>query len=124
MGNKGKSLNDKYEKFAQEYSKDFNGTRAAIAAGYSEKTAASKASQLLTIVNIQERVAELKKKHAEKTEITAEWLTKRFKEVSDTADKESDVLKALENLGKRIGYYEEHNDQKKPDLKATIKFTK
>lgn len=124
MGNKGKSLNDKYEKFAQEYAIDFNGTRAAIAAGYSEKTAHVKASQLLKIVKVTDRIEELKKKHSEKSEVTAEWLTKRFKEVSDTADKESDVLKALENLGKRIGYYEEHNDQKKPDLKATIKFTK
>ena len=31
----------------------FNATKAAIEAGYSEKSARSKASQLLTIVNIQ-----------------------------------------------------------------------
>ena len=124
MGNKGKSLTPKQEKFCLEYVKDLNGTQAAIRAGYSEKTAQEQSSRLLSNVIIQERVGQLKKRHAEKSEITAESLTKRFKEVSDTADKESDVLKALENLGKRIGYYEEHNDQKKPDLKATIKFTK
>jgi phage terminase small subunit len=39
--------------FALEYLLDRNGTQAAIRAGYSEKTARSQASDLLTIPNIQ-----------------------------------------------------------------------
>jgi len=47
-----KSLTDKQAKFCQEYLIDFNGTRAAIAAGYSTKTARFTASQNLTKRNI------------------------------------------------------------------------
>lgn len=35
--------------FVKEYIKDFNGTRAAIEAGYSEKSARSAASRMLTL---------------------------------------------------------------------------
>ncbi len=54
-------LNEMKERFALEYSKDFNGTRAAIAAGYSKRTATAQASRLLTQVKVGERV----KKHIE-----------------------------------------------------------
>jgi hypothetical protein len=43
----------KQRKLAFQYLKDFNGKRAAIAAGYSKKTAKVNGSQLLTILNIQ-----------------------------------------------------------------------
>lgn len=49
-------LTDKQEKFCYEYCFDFNATQAAIRAGYSENTARSIASQLLTKVNIQDRI--------------------------------------------------------------------
>lgn len=42
-----KSSLEKYKIFVEEYLKDYNGTKAAIAAGYSEKSAYSKANQLL-----------------------------------------------------------------------------
>lgn len=51
-------LTDKQEKFCYEYCMDFNATQAAIRAGYSESTARSIASQLLTKVNIQEKIKE------------------------------------------------------------------
>ncbi len=49
----------RHQKFIVEYIKDFNGQRAAIAAKFSKKTARSKASQLLTKVNIQQALAEV-----------------------------------------------------------------
>ncbi len=52
----------RHEIFAREYVKDLNGTRAAIAAGYSRKTARVTASQLLTKPNIQKLLAELTKR--------------------------------------------------------------
>jgi len=52
-------LTDKQVKFCYEYCMDFNATQAAIRAGYSESTARSIASQLLTKLNIQD---EIKKK--------------------------------------------------------------
>ena len=62
--------NDQHERFCQEYIIDLNGTKAAIRSKFSEKTARSKASQLLTKVNIQERIAELKEKRAKRMEVT------------------------------------------------------
>ena len=51
--------NKKHEIFCQEYIVDFNGTQAAIRAGYSERTARVQASQLLANPNISARVREL-----------------------------------------------------------------
>ena len=45
--------------FCYEWAKDRNGARAAIAAGYSEKTAASQASRLLKNVNIQKKIRKI-----------------------------------------------------------------
>jgi phage terminase small subunit len=58
--------------FAREYVKDLNGTRAAIAAGYSPKTARSAASRLLTKDNIKTLIAELTKTKADKLDVSAE----------------------------------------------------
>jgi len=63
-------LNPKERIFLLEHIKDFNGQRSAIAAGYSKKTARSKASQLLTKVNIQKALQcffEDRKRNALKT---------------------------------------------------------
>lgn len=46
-------LTGKQKRFCEEYIFDFNGTRAAIAAGYSENTAPEIASENLTKPNIQ-----------------------------------------------------------------------
>ena len=67
---KKKELRD--ERFAREYVKDLNGEQAAIRAGYSAKSARSKASQLLTKVNVQALIAELTKKQADKLDLSAE----------------------------------------------------
>jgi len=58
-------LNDKQEKFCYEYCMDLNATQAAIRAGYSENTARSQASQLLTKLNIQARIKHLQDNLAE-----------------------------------------------------------
>ena len=46
-------LTNKQEFFCDEYLVDFNATRAAKVAGYSEKTARSQGQRLLTNVDIQ-----------------------------------------------------------------------
>lgn len=58
-------LNDRQEKFCYEYCMDFNATRSAIKAGYSEKTARSIASTLLTNINIQARIKKMQDNLAE-----------------------------------------------------------
>jgi len=54
-------LSAKQEQFCQEYLVDYNGTQAAIRAGYSPKTAMEQASRLLSKVKISDRLAELRK---------------------------------------------------------------
>jgi len=49
-------MSNKQQAFVEEYLHDFNATRAAIAAGYSERTARQIASRLLTKANIQEAI--------------------------------------------------------------------
>ena len=74
--------NLKYETFCRKYVEKFNGTDAAIAAGYSKKTARSKASQLLTIVNIQERNRYLCSQDLRRVDISKERILQRLADIA------------------------------------------
>lgn len=63
---------NRYQVFAREYVKDLNGTRAAIAAGFSESTARAQASRLLTKSNVKALIAKLQEKIIAKLDISAE----------------------------------------------------
>jgi phosphoserine phosphatase len=69
-------LNEKQKSFCNEYVIDYNATRAAIKAGYSEKSARSMASTLLTKQNIKEYIAELTK---EKSKENKSWIEQLIK---------------------------------------------
>jgi phage terminase small subunit len=81
-------LSVKQELFCQEYLIDLNGTQAAIRAGYSAKTASQKASGLLTIVKVAQRVAELFEARIEQTQTDANYVLSRLAaiDVMDVAD--------------------------------------
>lgn len=83
-----KQLTPKQELFCREYLKDLNATQAAIRAGYSEKTAKEQAARLLTNVNVQTFVAELKAARVEQTGIDAAYVLRRLTEIDqmDVAD--------------------------------------
>lgn len=87
-------LTDKQELFAREYLKDLNATQAAIRAGYSEKTAKEQAARLLTNVNVQTFVAELKATRVEQTGIDAAYVLRRLVEID-----QMDVLDILLSNG-------------------------
>lgn len=70
MAEKETGLSDKQEKFCYEYCIDLNATQAAIRAGYSENTARSIASNLLTKVNIKTRIKEMQDNLAETAGVT------------------------------------------------------
>jgi len=63
---------ERLERFCRAYIIDFHGTNAAIAAGYSQKSAHVTASRLLSDAKICARIAELQKKQTDKLDITAE----------------------------------------------------
>ena len=65
-------LNARQEDFVYEYMVDLNATQAAIRAGYSEKTARQIGCENLTKPSIQDAIAHLRKKRADRYEITAE----------------------------------------------------
>ena len=56
--------------FVQEYLVDLNGTKAAIRAKYSKKTARFQAARLLSRVNVQAAISAAMKKREARTEIT------------------------------------------------------
>lgn len=86
-------LNDKQERFCQEYVIDLNATQAAIRAGYSKKTADVQGSRLLANVKVASRVEELKAKVNAKLELTQEWVLEHLKEVVAKSMQEKEVEK-------------------------------
>lgn len=70
-------LTAKQEMFCREYLIDLNATRAAIRAGYSEKTAREQAAQHLAKLNIQERISELKEERQERVQIDADYVLRQ-----------------------------------------------
>jgi len=132
-------LTEKQKAFSDQFVVDFNGTQAAIRAGYSKKTAESQASRLLRNVKVQEYIKSLQEKQREELEIEAQYITdsvksiaERCMQVEEVRDKKGNIvpgefqfrefgaLKAFELLGKRIGYFEKDNRQRQaiviPDL--------
>ncbi len=98
---------EKQNRFINEYPVDLDGTKAAIRAGYSEKTAAQQASRLLRNVNIQNAIKEKLDKRQERTEITADKVLKELGSIGFNAggERTADRLKALELIGKHLGMY-------------------
>ncbi|ECG1895489.1 terminase small subunit [Salmonella enterica subsp. enterica] len=87
-------LTDKQEAFCREYLVDLNATQAAIRAGYSEKTANRIAAQLLSKLDIQQRVSALKDGRNQRTEINADYVLRRLAEID-----QMDVLDILNGDG-------------------------
>jgi len=77
-------LNTKQKVFADEYLIDLNATRAAIRAGYSEKTARTIAAKLLAKANVSKYIAGLKANRAEKTGIDAAYILALLKSIVET----------------------------------------
>ncbi|EPJ4017660.1 TPA: terminase small subunit [Klebsiella pneumoniae] len=88
------ALTDKQEMFCREYLIDLNATQAAIRAGYSVKTANRIAAKLLSKVDIQNRIAELKSKRNEDVGIDADYVLRRLVEID-----QMDVMDILNDDG-------------------------
>jgi phage terminase small subunit len=73
-----KGLTKQRQVFVNEYLKDFNGTRAAIAAGYSERSARQIACKLLTITDISDEIS----KRIDETCMTADEIIMRLSDIA------------------------------------------
>ncbi|CAH9016617.1 putative Terminase small subunit, partial [Vibrio phage 137E35-1] len=89
MANK---LNDQRERFCEEYIIDLNATAAAIRAGYSKKTARSQGQRLLTNVDIQARIQELKAARSDRTGLSADWVMEQSRRVFEKCMQDEPVL--------------------------------
>lgn len=120
-------LNDKQKQFCNEYLIDFNGTQAAIRAGYSKKTAKSIANENLTKPDIQQYLRELIENRNERIKITQDEVIRDIIEVKNRCMQlvpvngdlniyklvdSSGANKALDMLAKHTGVYEVDNQQK------------
>ena len=109
-----KKLTPKQERFVQEYlNNGFNGTQAAIKAGYSEKSARQIAEETLTKPYIREKIEKYKENTEKKFELTNEYLIESFKAIAEDPEaNKGDRIRALENLAKHRGFYEKDNSTK------------
>ena len=78
------TLNDKQSRFIDEYLIDSHAPSAAIAAGYSEKTARSTACKLLQVPEIAAEVKQRQRVLCERAGLTAAYVREHWKDVIDT----------------------------------------
>ena len=103
------TLTEKERIFADEYIKTTNATQSAIKAGYSEKSASSKGSQLLRKVKVRQYIDEVMESRSKNTIATADEVLKYLTKVMNGEEKDAfgldvsvaDRTKAAELLGKR-----------------------
>lgn len=99
-------MTPKQKLFVKEYLVDLNATRAAIAAGYSEKTAYSQGQRLLKHAEVAQKIAANAQKLTEKLEITTDYVLNGIKAVVERSIQEGEeydafaALKGYELLGK------------------------
>lgn len=109
MAYKSTKLTQKEQAFINAYMEHGNGRQAAITAGYSAKTATSKASQLLTKVNIVEEIAKRREAAKKSSIATAQEVMEYFTRVMNGEEKDQFGLdaplgertKAAQELAKR-----------------------
>ena len=75
-------ISPKVRRFIQEYLLDLNATKAAIRAGYSERSARQHADVMLSKPHIAAAVAEAQAKRAERTEITQDMVLERWWQIA------------------------------------------
>jgi len=115
----------KEEKFCLEYVKCGCGSKAATLAGYSQKTARTIASNLLTKVDIQERIKSLKANIAETIGVSAVMIANELKKLAFTniADTRTSwiTLKDFKKLPEEVkaAIAEIHHETKEVDGKKT-----
>ena len=78
----GRKLTPLQTAFKEEYLVDLNGTKAAIRAGYSKKSASVTASRLLSNANVQTAIFKAMDERSRRTEITADRVLKEIAAMS------------------------------------------
>lgn len=103
-------MTPKQTRFVQEYLKDLNATKAAIRAGYSEKTASIIGHENLRKPKIAAEIQKAQSASAKRNEITSDEVLKHIARIglhkvdlSQVTPK--DQLRALDLLGRHFGMF-------------------
>lgn len=103
-------LTDKQIRFCEEYVIDWNGTRAAIVAGYSENSAKEIASENLTKPNIAAYIEHIQKDLSKLAGISAlgnilelKKILEKDEDGTDFKERANDRIKAIEVINKMVG---------------------
>lgn len=98
-------LNDKQQRFAEEYVIDLNATQAAIRAGYDQNSAYSQGCRLLKHDKVKKYIDKLIDKRSERAQIDADWVLRKAAESHDRAVTNGDeraAQGALQLVGKHV----------------------
>jgi phage terminase small subunit len=79
---KQNQLSPKRQKFCEEYLIDFNGTQAAIRAGYAPRTAQEQSARLLSNAIVSNHVSELRKAQADSAAITVQRVIQELSRIA------------------------------------------
>lgn len=127
-------LSAKHERFCQEYVIDYNGTQAAIRAGYAEASAKQQAYRMLQREDINSRVRELQSEQVKRLAVSQDYVVLQMLEtyqccreahpvmewdydageMVETGKYQFDskgALKALEMIGKHLGMFDKKSAQ-------------
>ena len=98
-------MTEKQQRFVEEYLVDYNGTRAAKAAGYAESSAHVTASQLLSNPKISGAVAQGLAAQIDRTQLTADTVLAGLWREAKLAKSTRDRLRAFELIGKHFAMF-------------------
>ncbi len=101
-------LTAKQEEFCQQYLVDFNGTQAAIRAGYSKRSANEQAARLLAKDSIRGHLDELSQAAAERNDLTVDGVLESLKQLRDKAislNQMGPAVRAEELRGKYLAMF-------------------
>ncbi len=98
-----KGLTAKQKLFCEQYLIDCNGTRAAVSAGYSPKTARFQSSRMLTNVDVQQYLNGLRSQQQERLEINADAVLKElaivgFSKITDVLEFDGSGVRLRKDL--------------------------
>jgi len=113
-----KVLTKKRELFCYHYAEHWNGTKAAIQAGFSKKSAGATADDLLKIPEIQARIGEIRLNVEESCGISKMMIVNEHKKIAFSS------ISHLHNTWTELVEFEKLTDTQKECIKKTVYQTK
>jgi len=100
--------------FCENIARGQKNGEAAINAGFSKSSAGPTASRLLRQDKIKKRIQEIRTTYLQSQNVDNEWIQAKYIEIIRKMDDKQPLplIKSLIELGKSIGFYEKHNEQK------------